>query len=68
MPYDWRLPVAQLQKRDGYFSSLRATAELQAELHGERTLLVSHSFGAIVTTGISAVTSASGPCFNSPAG
>ncbi len=26
------------------------------------------SFGATVTTGIASVTSASGPCFNSPAG
>ena len=49
MPYDWRLPLAQLQKRDGYFSQLRAAAELQRELHGEKALLVSHSFGGVVT-------------------
>jgi glucosamine--fructose-6-phosphate aminotransferase (isomerizing) len=50
-------------------SYIHAEAYPAGELkHGPLALVTSASFGATVTTGIAAVTSASGPCFNSPAG
>ncbi len=43
--------MSVMEDRDGYFSRLRAEVELQRRLAppGARPLLVSHSYGAIVT-------------------
>lgn len=51
MPYDWRLPIPLMQKRDGFFTRLKHEVELQHQLSdGVKPILVSHSYGAIVTT------------------
>lgn len=49
VPYDWRLPLGVMEARDGFFSRVKAEAELQARLYGVKPVLVSHSYGAVVT-------------------
>jgi phospholipid:diacylglycerol acyltransferase len=43
--YDWRLPFALLEKRDHYFSRLKARVELSVRLTGEKAVFVPHSMG-----------------------
>lgn len=46
--YDWRLAYQDLERRDGYFSKLKATIELNMKHTGEKTVLTSHSMGTQV--------------------
>ena len=47
--YDWRLSALALERRDQYFTRLRATVELLVEGNGgERAVLVGHSLGSVV--------------------
>lgn len=51
VPYDWRLPIPLMQKRDGFYTRLKREVELQHQLsEGIKAILVSHSYGATVTT------------------
>ncbi|KAK9805752.1 hypothetical protein WJX73_005728 [Symbiochloris irregularis] len=43
--YDWRLAVPVLQQRDGYFTRLKNRIEVMHELHGEKVMVISHSWG-----------------------
>jgi len=44
--YDWRLPPCFLEKRDGYFSSLKATIEeLYHNSGGKKVVVICHSLG-----------------------
>jgi hypothetical protein len=45
MAFDWRLSIPLLEQRDGYFTRLRASVEVMRALHGEKVVLVCHSFG-----------------------
>lgn len=44
--YDWRLAYLDLEKRDGYFSKLKALIETNYRLNGEKTYLIGHSMGS----------------------
>lgn len=46
--YDWRLAYLDLEKRDGYFSKLKTTIELNLRLQGQKSILVGHSMGTQV--------------------
>lgn len=46
--YDWRLAYLDLEKRDGYFTKLKAQIELSKKLNGEKSVLVGHSMGSQV--------------------
>ncbi|EGV65759.1 phospholipid:diacylglycerol acyltransferase [Yamadazyma tenuis] len=46
--YDWRLAYLDLEKRDHYFSKLKAQIELNYLLSGEQTTLIGHSMGSQV--------------------
>lgn len=46
--YDWRLAYQDLERRDGYFSKLKATIEQNSVNTGEKTVLASHSMGSQV--------------------
>ena len=51
--YDWRLPFAALESRDGFFSSLKARVELMVaraalDSSSPRAVVVSHSMGSPV--------------------
>lgn len=46
--YDWRLAYLDLEKRDGYFSKLKAQIEVNKHLTGAKTTLVGHSMGSQV--------------------
>ncbi len=35
-PYDWRLSVPNMEKRDGYFSNLRSVVEVTVKLQHEK--------------------------------
>lgn len=35
-PYDWRLALPNLERRDGYFSRLRARIEVLTKTRGEK--------------------------------
>mmetsp|Transcript_24159 Transcript_24159/g.39860 ORF Transcript_24159/g.39860 Transcript_24159/m.39860 type:complete len:688 (-) Transcript_24159:13-2076(-) len=48
MSYDWRLGYEYLEKRDGYFSKLKAAIETHHKTSGEKVVLVSHSMGSSV--------------------
>ena len=44
--FDWRLPFAKLEIRDGYFSALKSRIELMKKTSGgERVMVISHSMG-----------------------
>ena len=48
-PYDWRLGLADLEARDGYFTRLAATIEAAvATSGGEKAAVVAHSWGDAV--------------------
>jgi phospholipid:diacylglycerol acyltransferase len=49
VPYDWRLPIPVMEKRDGFFTRVKHEVELQYQLQGIKPILVSHSYGAQVT-------------------
>ncbi|CUM66081.1 uncharacterized protein PRCAT00003735001 [Priceomyces carsonii] len=46
--YDWRLTYLDLEKRDKYFSKLKAQIEMSKDLSGVKTILVGHSMGSQV--------------------
>ncbi|KAF9436463.1 hypothetical protein BGZ76_003924 [Entomortierella beljakovae] len=46
--YDWRLSFSNLEIRDGYFSRLKASLELDRKMTGEKSVLVAHSMGSTV--------------------
>lgn len=46
--YDWRLGYPDLERRDGYFSHLKALCEVNLRLTGYKTSLVGHSMGSQV--------------------
>ncbi|KAJ1621720.1 Lecithin:cholesterol acyltransferase-domain-containing protein [Pavlovales sp. CCMP2436] len=46
--YDWRLPYAQLEKRDAYFSRLRSHIELFRLTHDQKVVVLTHSMGSTV--------------------
>ena len=48
MTYDWRLSMAELEARDGYFTRLRKTIERQHAIMGRRAVIVAHSYGGNV--------------------
>lgn len=48
--YDWRLSLPVLQRRDGYFARLKTEVEMLRQVSGgQKAVLVSHSFGGVVT-------------------
>ncbi|KAF6256224.1 Lecithin:cholesterol acyltransferase-domain-containing protein [Scenedesmus sp. NREL 46B-D3] len=49
VPYDWRLAIPVMQKRDGFFTRLKNEVELQLQQQHVKPVLVSHSYGATVT-------------------
>lgn len=46
--YDWRLAYLDLEKRDAYFSKLKAQIEMTKGVSGEKSVLVGHSMGSQV--------------------
>eukprot|EP00798_Chlamydomonas_sp_ICE-L_P013787 gene13787-19696_t len=46
--YDWRLSLPDLEKRDGFFTRLRSSIEDLQHLHGEKVVIIGHSYGEIV--------------------
>jgi len=46
--YDWRLTNQNLEKRDKFFSRLKASIELHLQLDGKKSILASHSMGGQV--------------------
>ncbi|KAK4228149.1 putative phospholipid:diacylglycerol acyltransferase [Podospora fimiseda] len=46
--YDWRLAYPNLEKRDQYFTRLRAHIETAVEISKEKVVLTSHSMGSQV--------------------
>ncbi|KAH6614775.1 Lecithin:cholesterol acyltransferase-domain-containing protein [Chaetomium sp. MPI-SDFR-AT-0129] len=47
--YDWRLAYQNLEKRDHYFTRLKAQIEMAVILQGKKIVLTSHSMGSQVT-------------------
>lgn len=47
-PYDWRLPFHLLEKRDGFFTNLKAKIESLHKITGKKVILSTHSMGALV--------------------
>jgi hypothetical protein len=45
MPYDWRLPLHQLEERDGYFSHLTSQLEKMTKKTGSAVVVLCHSMG-----------------------
>ncbi len=43
--FDWRLSPEQLEKRDGYFTRLKASIETLHNIHKEKVALLAHSYG-----------------------
>jgi len=46
--YDWRLSPLQLEKRDGYMTRLKSVIETFTEVHGEKSVILAHSYGDTV--------------------
>ncbi|MDP2325993.1 MAG: hypothetical protein Q8N51_18480, partial [Gammaproteobacteria bacterium] len=46
--YDWRLPLMMIEDRDHSFTEWQHQIELRKRLTGEKTVLISHSYGAQV--------------------
>ncbi|ODV71155.1 phospholipid:diacylglycerol acyltransferase [Cyberlindnera jadinii NRRL Y-1542] len=46
--YDWRLAYMDLERRDTYFSTMKAQIELQKKVSNQKTILIGHSMGAQV--------------------
>lgn len=46
--YDWRLDIVQLERRDHYFSRLKAQIELLVKTRGQKVVILSHSLGGII--------------------
>jgi phospholipid:diacylglycerol acyltransferase len=47
--YDWRLSPTQLEKRDGYFTRLKAVIETLHAVNGERVAVLAHSYGDTIS-------------------
>mmetsp|Transcript_41719 Transcript_41719/g.116291 ORF Transcript_41719/g.116291 Transcript_41719/m.116291 type:complete len:605 (-) Transcript_41719:187-2001(-) len=48
MCYDWRLPYSALERRDRYFTRLRAAIEMLVVGTGHKAVVIAHSMGASV--------------------
>lgn len=46
--YDWRLAYPDLEKRDKYFTKLKATIEITVKAEGEKAVILCHSMGGSV--------------------
>ncbi|PVU98837.1 hypothetical protein BB559_001228 [Furculomyces boomerangus] len=46
--YDWRLTMDGLEKRDGYFTHLKAHIELSKKTTNQKSIVISHSMGSPV--------------------
>lgn len=46
--YDWRLAYLDLERRDGYFTKLKAQIEVSNKLNNKKTVLIGHSMGSQV--------------------
>ena len=46
--FDWRLTYSNMEKRDGYFSKLKANLEVSLKTTGRKAVVVSHSMGSQV--------------------
>ncbi|KAL9068732.1 MAG: hypothetical protein Q9157_006419 [Trypethelium eluteriae] len=46
--YDWRLSYMNYERRDQYFSRLKAHIELATQISGQKVVLLSHSMGSQV--------------------
>lgn len=46
--YDWRLSMSNLQVRDHFYSELKSRIQLNKEIFGKKTVLISHSMGGTV--------------------
>ena len=46
--YDWRLSFPNMERRDGYFSRLKASIEQMVRQRGERCVVATHSMGTNV--------------------
>lgn len=44
--YDWRLAYIDLERRDSYFSKLKAQIELSNKINDKKTVLIGHSMGS----------------------
>jgi Lecithin:cholesterol acyltransferase len=42
-PYDWRLSVANMERRDGYFTRLKNSVEVSSRLNNQKVMVISHS-------------------------
>ncbi|PVV01527.1 hypothetical protein BB560_004049 [Smittium megazygosporum] len=48
--YDWRLSVADLEKRDLYFTQLKTHIEMKRKMSRKKVVVISHSMGSTVFT------------------
>lgn len=46
--FDWRLGMAEMEARDGYFTKLKTDIEHQSAMNKEKVLVFAHSFGSVV--------------------
>lgn len=44
-PYDWRVPYAYLEERDGYFSTLKVKIEAMVRRERKKAVILGHSMG-----------------------
>lgn len=51
LSYDWRLSMANLEHRDGYFTRMKMAIEMLHTVHKERVAMISHSMGGQVAFG-----------------
>ena len=42
-PYDWRLAISNMERRDGYFTRIKSRMELLHQLNREKVFVISHS-------------------------
>ena len=49
-PYDWRLSPLHAERRDGYFSNLKDRIEFLKRQNGQKVVVATHSYGALVFT------------------
>ena len=48
--YDWRLDPNRMESRDRYFTRLKNQIESMTSMYGERVVILSHSYGSVVTS------------------
>lgn len=47
-PYDWRLDVVELEKRDKYFLRLKSQIELLKKTNNNKIVVMTHSLGSLI--------------------